>query len=418
IGKAYSLGNIGMVYANLGQVDLAEKNMNQAIEILEETGDFYPVCFYLLSMADIFWEREDIIEALAYAKKSLKLGTQYNLKQQISDANQKLSELYEALGNSTKSLRHYKDYVAYRDSVTNLETIQKIADQRTEFEVGLKESEIETLEKDKQLQQTYVIIAIILGILFFTAMLYFRLRLRTSKLLIQAERKESNGRIKDLLKNHETETLRAMINGKEEERKHLAKELHNHLGSLLATVKVNLNGLKSPNEEKQQTIISLVDQACQDVRNISHELNMGVSENFGLVPALEELVRHLKKVNGLAVEFSASIDNVYINAKNEILLYRITQELISNVLKHANATELFISLTGFEENNMVNILVEDNGDGFAPEEQGQESKGIGLESLNEIVQKLDGELSIDSHEGLGTTISIDLPLTLPETIIT
>ncbi len=292
-----------------------------------------------------------------------------------------------------------------------------MANLRTEFEVSLRESEITTLEKEKELQEIYLFIIVILLVLAGFVILYFRQRFHTQRLLSQTERQEHDNKIKDLLKNHETETLQAMVNGKEEERKHLAKELHNHIGSLLATVKVNLNGLKSTNEDKQQAIVELVDQACQDIRNISHELNMGVSEKFGLVPALEELVRHLRKVNEMTVEFSAALDNVYINAQSEILIYRITQELVSNVLKHAQASELSISLTGFEKNNLVNILVEDNGSGFEPDNPDHEDKGIGLDSLEEIVQRLDGVFDIDSRAGQGTTVSIDLPLAKPQNTI-
>jgi len=208
-----------------------------------------------------------------------------------------------------------------------------------------------------------------------------------------------------------------MLQGKEEERRHLAKELHNHLGSLLATVKVNLNGLESQDLSKQQNIIKLVDQATQDVRNISHELNMGVTDGFGLIPAVNELVQHLRNANDLEIFHSSDLSAVQIEAEHEILIYRIVQELISNVLKHAEASTLNISLTGFEEGNLVNILVEDDGKGFDHKNLDEETSGIGLASLTEIVQKLDGEMNIDSRLENGTSISIDLPFEIPENII-
>lgn len=416
-GIAYNLGNIGMTYANQGRTDLAKNNMEQAIDILQEMKDYYPVCFYLLSISDIFQKTDNTPEAIYYAEMSLSLANEYGLKQQISDAHLKLSDIYEASNNNKLSLKHFKEHIAYRDSVTNLKTVQQIADQRTEFEVNLRESEINALEKDKKLQQTYVIIAIILAVLLLIIMLFFRQRYRTAQLRMKVARKENDDKIHDLLRTHETDTLQAMVVGKEEERKHLAKEIHNHLGSILATIKVNLNGLKSENASKHQTITELVDQACTDVRNISHELNMGVAENFGLVPAVAELVRHLKKVKGLIVEFSSSLEIVQLDSKSEILLYRIIQELISNVLKHARATELSVSLTGFEENNMVNILVEDNGIGIKPKNMNKPSDGIGLGSLKGLVQKMDGQIDIDSREESGTTVSIDLPFNRPKTTL-
>jgi len=424
IGQAYTLGNTGIAYANLRKTELAEQNINQAIDILEETGDFYPICFYLLSMADIFRDRGDQKEALAYAERSLELAKQYQLKQQISDANLKLSELYEAQGKANRSLKHYKEYVAYRDSVTNLETVQKMADLRTEFEVSQKqhevdqkENEILLLERKQELQRTYIIIAITLFLLSVAILLYLRQRLHTTRLRVTAEQKEHSDQVKDLLKTQETKALQAMVQGKEEERRHLAKELHNHLGSLLATVKVNLNGLDSQDQSKHQNIIGLVDQATQDVRNISHELNMGVSEGFGLIPALEELVSHLRHSNELDILLSTDLELVKIDSQNEILLYRIVQELISNVLKHAEATSLNISLTGFEEGNLINILVEDNGKGFDPDHLDSKNSGMGLSSLKEMIHQLDGEINIDSSPKGGTAISVDLAFAIPQNII-
>ena len=89
-GKGYSLGNIGMVYANIGQGELAEKNINEAIQILEQAKDYYPICVYLISMSDIYLEKGDEHTALTYAARSLKLARQFGLKEQISDANRKL----------------------------------------------------------------------------------------------------------------------------------------------------------------------------------------------------------------------------------------------------------------------------------------------------------------------------------------
>ena len=209
-----------------------------------------------------------------------------------------------------------------------------------------------------------------------------------------------------------------MVQGKEEERRHLAKELHNHLGSLLATVKVNLNGLRSKDQSKYQTILQLVDQATQDVRNISHELNMGVSEDFGLQPALKELVSHLRKANQLQVQLSISLEAILMDVQSEILIYRIVQELVSNVLKHAEASHLSISLTGIEEGNLVNIIVEDNGKGFSLGKKKQSSDGMGLSSLEQMVSQLDGDMHIENAPEGGTMINIDLPVTEPQNEIT
>src|SRR5688572_3439992 len=125
IGKAYSLGNIGIVYANTGEHSLAEKNINHAIKILEEAGDYYPICVYLISMCDIYLQKGDRRNAVSYAMRSLKLAEQYGLKEQISDANLKLSQLFEKDGKLAESFKYYKNHIAYRDSVNDIRSVQK-----------------------------------------------------------------------------------------------------------------------------------------------------------------------------------------------------------------------------------------------------------------------------------------------------
>ena len=165
IGEAYSLGNTGMVYANIGNISLAEKNINEAINILLELEDYYPICVYLISMCDIYMQKEDQKRALAYAMRSLTLARQYGLKDQISDANKKLSELYEQSGNHVEALKYYKDHIAYRDSVSNLQTVQNLANLRTNYELSQKQVELNLLNQKRKNQRTILIsLLIILGL--------------------------------------------------------------------------------------------------------------------------------------------------------------------------------------------------------------------------------------------------------------
>ncbi len=209
-----------------------------------------------------------------------------------------------------------------------------------------------------------------------------------------------------------------MVQGQEMERKRLAQELHNHFGSLLATIKINLNAIDVGTIANLPTLTTLVDQACTDIRSLSHALNMGISADFGLVPALKELTAHLQQANGLEVEFSASMYQQQMAAENEICIYRIIQELVSNVLKHAEASKLSISLTFFDEENLVNILVQDNGRGFDAGKVHKTASGMGLRSLKKMVTEMNGDMEFDSNSVSGTTVNIDLyytPLSLDYT---
>ena len=195
-GKGYSIGNIGMVYANTGKNKLAEKNINEAIKILEEAEDYYPICVYLISMCDIYRDKGEGVTAMNYAKRSLRLATQYGLKEQISDANLKLSELYEKEGNTGESLKYYKNYITYRDSVNNIAAVQKMADLRTNYEVSQKQVEVDLLSVQKKNQR--IVIWSTALVLALIAMLAFGLQRRntfikrTNKIIEQEKQRSEN----------------------------------------------------------------------------------------------------------------------------------------------------------------------------------------------------------------------------------
>ncbi len=214
IGKGYNLGNTGMVYANTGKNDLAEQKINEAIAILEASEDYYPISVYLISMADIYLEKGDLKNAIAYSKRSLILAKQYRLKEQISDANLKLSELYELSGDSALSYRHYKDYIVYRDSLVNLKNVQQMGDLRTNHEVSQKQIELDLLDQRRINQRNLAIAtAIALILIGFIAIGLFRRNtfIRKTKKIIEEERDRSDRLLLNILPEETASELK--LNG-------------------------------------------------------------------------------------------------------------------------------------------------------------------------------------------------------------
>ena len=218
IGKAYSLGNSGMVYANLGNNGLAEKNINAAVRILEEHQDYYPICVYLLAMADVYLQKGEVPPALNYASKSLVLARQYGLKDQVAEAALKLSQLYERTGALDQSLAYYKTHVAYRDSVNDILSVQKMADLRTDYEVARKQTEVDLLNQEKRNQRIIVLsliiilglATIILGTLYWYYRAISREKKRSESLLLNilpaatARELKKNGRVEAVRFNEVT----------------------------------------------------------------------------------------------------------------------------------------------------------------------------------------------------------------------
>ncbi len=209
IGTAYNLGNIGMVYAEQGKNDLAMEYIRKAVTILEELKDYYGISDYLIHMSDIYLKQNDWNTALRYAKRSLNLAEKYGLKDQVSTSNHKLFLLYEKVGNQAKSLKHYKSYIIYRDSVTNLESVQKIADLRTNYEVSQKQIQVNLLKKDKEIQQLkvkrqrnliYVTISTLLFIIILAVGLYRRNKfIQRTKAIIEIEKNRSDNLLLNIL---------------------------------------------------------------------------------------------------------------------------------------------------------------------------------------------------------------------------
>ncbi len=215
IGIAYTLGNVGLVYAEQNKDVLAEQNINEAINMLEALEDYYGISIYLNYMSDIYVRRNDLPTALSYAKRSLNLSTQYGLKNQISDANLKLSELYEAQGDPASSFKHFKDYIVYRDSVKNIETVERMADQRTNFEVAKKQIEIDLSEQKRKNQRILVtstmIALFLIGLLAIGLFKRVKFIRKTNK-IIELERDKSDQLLLNILPAETAEELKQ--NGK------------------------------------------------------------------------------------------------------------------------------------------------------------------------------------------------------------
>lgn len=157
LGTAYNLGNVGMVYAEQGKDEQAKKKINEAVELLEELGAYYPISVFLRYMSDIYARQQNLPEAFMYAERSLDLALKNGLKDQISESNLLLSDLHMKARNYEEAYNYYKSHIAYRDSIENLETVQQMADLRTNYEVSKKAAEVDLLKQQQKTQRITVI---------------------------------------------------------------------------------------------------------------------------------------------------------------------------------------------------------------------------------------------------------------------
>jgi len=201
-GIAYNLGNVGIAYAEQGRDDLAKANMNEAIKILEKLEDYYPISVYLTYMSDIYLKQNDWNTALSYAHNSLDLAKRYALKEQISDSYLQISKLHEQAGNLAESHRYYKDHIEYKDSVSNISSVQQMADLRTNFEISQKQMEVDLLNQQKRNQQIIVIATVIALLLIFLLALGLYRRyyhIKETNIIIEDEKQRSDNLLLNIL---------------------------------------------------------------------------------------------------------------------------------------------------------------------------------------------------------------------------
>lgn len=214
--------------------------------------------------------------------------------------------------------------------------------------------------------------------------------------------------IEKLLEKQELKSAYLLIEGQDQERRRIAAEIHDNVGNLLATLKIfsDLVLLKEQDPELKRLnrkINEITETVTVEIRKISHSLDTGTIQNFGLKPAIDQLSEALQSSGKL--EFFTQIDSEISLSKNTAMhLYRIIQELITNTLKHSKATKARLEITQVE--NEISAIFEDNGIGF--DVSSTANSGIGLQNIQSRINHLQGELTIHSTDK-GSTFIMEIP---------
>lgn len=208
----------------------------------------------------------------------------------------------------------------------------------------------------------------------------------------------------------ERDALTRVVAAQEVERRRLARELHDGTGQALTSILLGLSAVEHADslDDARRAVAplrQLVVETLQDVRSLAVELRPKALDDFGLAPALRRLGESVRETNGLDVQVEARLGASRLPADVETAVYRIAQEALSNVLRHAAAKRVSIVATRRERS--VSLVIEDDGQGF---DIGAPAEGMGLVGMRERVNLLDGELGLESTVGEGTTIVVDLPL--------
>jgi len=216
----------------------------------------------------------------------------------------------------------------------------------------------------------------------------------------------------DLSQRVARDALRRVVSAQEGERRRLARELHDETGQALTSILLGLKPLEDSLRDDASSgavanVRALVLATLQDVRRLAVELRPAALDDFGLVSALERLTETFAEQTGLAVDFESALGSDRLPSDTETALFRIVQESLTNVVKHAQAQRVSISLT--REGGFVTAVIEDDGTGF--DAANTRDDAFGLSGMRERVALLDGGFEVESSPGVGTTIAVEVPAT-------
>ncbi len=235
---------------------------------------------------------------------------------------------------------------------------------------------------------------------------------RRKKLLAQQKHTIETQKFEKLLKDQELEGIDAIINAQEKERERIANDLHDNLGSKIATLKLYIeeiadseNYSQKDKDQLYKKLKELADDTYKEVRSIAHKKNFGTFIDKGLILSIQAIANQISSSHKISIKVINVNVYKHITSTIEIQVFRIIQELLTNCIKHANATNVIIQFSEYEQ--VLNVIVEDDGKGFDIKKT---LFGFGLKSVKKRIEKIGGTIDIDSTLNEGSSIILNIPL--------
>ncbi len=396
------------------------KHHNLALYYAVKWDDPYYLSDESIEVGKDYLQMKQFDSADVYFQKSFQVAVQYNYKPKTLLSLAFLSGLEEAKGNYRKAYEYKKEQAAFADSLVKQQNQYRILLMDEEFQAEKKSNEIVELEKDKEIQDlsikqkstlNYFLIGSLAALIIVGFLGYRNIRHRHQLAKQQDELQQR--RISELEKDKQLVAVDSMLKGQEEERSRLAKDLHDGLGGLLSGVKFSLSNMKDnliitpDNMAVFERSLDMIDTSIKELRRVAHNMMPEMLTKFGLDEALKEYCNTINATNLLVIKYQSIGMDTRLEKSSEIIIYRIIQELLNNIMKHAAAKEAIVQL--IKEDGRLNIIVEDDGKGFDTALL-KNNKGAGLTSIQSRVDYLKGQLDIHSEAGKGTLVNIEFNL--------
>ena len=401
-----SLNYLAILMRESGQYDKSIGYYLQALKISEQTQSSREKANSQVGLGNIYVLLNDQRKAETYYLQALEIFKALDLKEEIAVCYKSLSAIKNKEGDLKAANTYLNDYLALKDTIGIIENKKQLEELGVKYETEKKEQENELLVSANQIQALalskqkiilLVLIAVFVLIVVIALLLYSRYKAKQKALFLEE------------VANQEKLRFKAMLESEEKERMRIAKELHDGLGQLLSTARLNvaaLNGsVAKEDEDILNTSLKVIDTACDEVRSISHNMMPVALMRRGLLKALEEMASEISRSHNMKAVLTAD-ENIRFSEEKEIALYRIVQEVVNNMIKHAGATEISIWLAASAETTSLTIT--DNGKGFDTTVI-ERSTGLGWKNIFSRVALLNGTIAVDSMIGKGTKVMVFFP---------
>ncbi len=414
------LNNICALYAEIGKLDLLKKNATELLHFAISINNKQGICNGWSSLSEYYFDIKNYSKATYYNRRVIQSAIKNHFAETLRYAYKSSANIELIQGN----INGYKHYDKLKDSIENILLSDKIVKNTQEFEakyaLNKKQTEIDLLNKEQKIQQltlkqqnfiNWILASTLLAVILI-GFLYYRNYLQKKKLLI-ADALLQQQRITELEKEKQLLAAQAVLQGQVEERTRLAKDLHDGLGGILSSAKYSFSHMKDnmiitpENAAAFEKSMNMLDKSISELRRVAHNMMPEALMKFGLDTALKDFCNSIEQSGAIQLTYqSFEIDEASISKTTAASVYRIIQELVNNILKHADAKKALVQLV--RKDIALSITVEDDGKGFDKNIL-QNNDGIGYLNLQNRVTYLNGTIDIQTATNNGTSVNIEIP---------
>ncbi|MEI9919692.1 MAG: sensor histidine kinase [Bacteroidota bacterium] len=404
VGLGYIYLDFAEMAINEGDLQTALKNIDSSTIVRRNIGDIQGATVNLVNKGETYFRAGMYRDALPLFLQGLEEGKKIGYMDLVRHTNGFVAETYVALNDYKNAYAYQQKGSQLKDSLFNIERTKVIQDLQAKYETDKKNQTIAL--HAATIERNYFIIGglIIAVVLLISLFLMWRSKnLQQHRTILQEQK----------LRLREAQ-INAVIESQEQERKRFATDLHDGMGQLISALQLNISSLRQQSsfEKRDQLFESseqLLGEVHDEIRNIAFNLMPPVLVKEGLVPAVHELVRKINKAGSMKAELSVFDMNERLAGVAEVSLYRVIQELLSNIIKYSRASEVTLSFTGYGH-EMV-LTIDDNGDGYDLEAFQESKEGNGWRNVHSRISLIKGSIEIDTQQGRrNNTVIITVPL--------